>query len=97
MEIEYLPGNAAGYVDTAQQLIDPGTCTGPEGKSIRPPKGLTKFSVNETGILAARDGWVLNMSKLLIFTSFCSHANHRTAQEDICMVSPMLLSTLCSV
>jgi hypothetical protein len=62
-EIEYLPGKAAGYLDTQQQLIDPGTCGGPQGAAIHPPVGVQKFSVNGTGIVIAKDGYILNISK----------------------------------
>jgi hypothetical protein len=61
-EIEYLPGKAPGYLDTVQQLVDPGTCGGPAGAAIHPPKGVQKFSVNGTGIVVAKDGYILNIS-----------------------------------
>jgi len=60
-EIEYIPGQPAGYIDTVQQLVDPGTCGGQDGARIHPPRGISKFSVNGTGILMARDGYILNM------------------------------------
>jgi len=60
-EIEYLPGKAEGYIDARQERVDPGLCGGPNGASIRPPKGQTKFTVNSTGIVVARDGYIVNM------------------------------------
>jgi hypothetical protein len=65
-EIEYLPGQPAGYIDTVQQLVDPGTCGGQEGANIHPPKGVSKFSVNGTDIVVARDGYIINMSKFAL-------------------------------
>jgi hypothetical protein len=62
-EIEYLPGKPAGYLDARQERVDPGMCGGESGVSIHPPKGVQKFSVNSTGIVVARDGYILNMSK----------------------------------
>jgi len=59
-EIEYLPGKVPGYIDTVQQLIDPGTCGGPAGAAIHPPAGVQKFTVNGTSVVA-RDGYMLNI------------------------------------
>ena len=61
-ELEYLPGKPAGYIDTNLQLIDPGQCGGEHGALIHPPKGVQKFQVNSTGIVAALDGYILNLS-----------------------------------
>ncbi|KAF2435989.1 hypothetical protein EJ08DRAFT_645019 [Tothia fuscella] len=60
-EIEYLEGTPAGYIDTFQALIDPSICGGVNGAAIHPPKGVSKFNVNSTGIIAARDGYILNI------------------------------------
>jgi hypothetical protein len=62
-EIEYLPGKVEGYLDARQERVDPGMCGGQNGAFIRPPKGQTRFSVNSTGIIVARDGYLVNMSK----------------------------------
>lgn len=60
-EIEYLPGKVEGYIDTRQERVDPGLCGGPNGAAIHPPKGQSKFMVNSTGIVAARNGYIVNM------------------------------------
>jgi len=60
-EMEFLPSNFADYIDTRQHRVDPGLCGGPDGAQIHPPKGVSKFSVNSTGIIAARDGYIVNM------------------------------------
>jgi hypothetical protein len=65
-EIEYLPGKAAGYIDTRQERIDPGMCGGESGIAIHPPQGVQKFSVNSTGVVVARDGYMVNMSKSVL-------------------------------
>jgi hypothetical protein len=63
-EIEYVPGKPEDYLDAAQRLIDPGDCGGVRGANVHPPKGVKKFSVNGTGIVVARDGYIFNMSTL---------------------------------
>ncbi|KAF2402560.1 hypothetical protein EJ06DRAFT_547834 [Trichodelitschia bisporula] len=60
-EIEFLPGKVPGYLDARQQLVDPGLCSGESGTGIHPPHGVTKFSVNSTGIVVAHDGYIVNM------------------------------------
>jgi len=60
-EIEYIPGKAPGYLDARQERVDPGMCGGPNGAAIHPPKGVSKFSVNSTGIVVARDGYLVNI------------------------------------
>jgi hypothetical protein len=60
-EIEYLPGKVDGYIDTRQERVDPGLCGGPSGVAIHPPKGVQKFTVNSTGIILARSGYIVNM------------------------------------
>jgi hypothetical protein len=64
-EIEYLPGKAPGYLEARQERIDPGMCGGESGIAIHPPRGVQKFSVNSTGVVVARDGYMVNMSKSL--------------------------------
>jgi Stress up-regulated Nod 19 len=59
-EIEYLPGKQEGYLDSRQERVDPGMCGGQNGAAIHAPKGQTKFSVNGTNIVVARDGWIVN-------------------------------------
>jgi hypothetical protein len=59
-EIEYLPGKQEGYLEARQERVDPGMCGGQKGGQIHPPKGQTKFSVNGTNIIMARDGWFIN-------------------------------------
>jgi hypothetical protein len=70
-EIEYLPGKPAGYIDSNLQLIDPGQCGGEHGTLIHPPKGIQKFQVNSTGIIAALDGYIINLST----SAFCRFRN----------------------
>jgi hypothetical protein len=65
MELEYLPGKAPGYLDVRQERLDPGMCGGPiNGNALRPPTGVSKFTVNSTGIVIAREGYIVNMSRL---------------------------------
>lgn len=59
-EIEYLPGKQEGYHDARQESVDPGMCGGQNGAFIHAPKGQTKFSVNGSNIIVARDGWIVN-------------------------------------
>lgn len=59
-EIEYLPGKQEGYLEARQERVDPGLCGGPDGSMIHAPKGQTKFSVNSTNIVFARDGYMIN-------------------------------------
>ncbi|QDS77201.1 hypothetical protein FKW77_002619 [Venturia effusa] len=59
-EIEYLPGKQAGFLETRQERVDPGICGGQNGAFIHAPKGQTKFSVNSTNIIIARDGYIVN-------------------------------------
>jgi hypothetical protein len=61
-ELEFLPGKPEGYIDSGIQLIDPGMCGGSQGTIIHPPKGVQKFKVNSTGIVAASDGYISSMS-----------------------------------
>jgi hypothetical protein len=61
-EIEYLPGKPTGFIDTGLHLLNPGLCGGQQGTLIHLPKGVTKFQVNSTGIVAAFDGYIVNMS-----------------------------------
>jgi hypothetical protein len=64
MELEYLPGKAPGYLDVRQERLDPGMCGGPSnGNALRPPRGVSKFSVNSTGIVIGREGYIVNLSK----------------------------------
>jgi hypothetical protein len=64
-EIEFLPGKPEGYIDAGLQLLNPGLCGGEQGVAIHVPKGVQKFHVNSTGIVAATDGYIVNMSKYL--------------------------------
>jgi hypothetical protein len=60
-EIEYVEGHPANFVDAILHDIEPGLCGGPSGNLVRPPKGQTKFSVNATGIVALRSGYIVHM------------------------------------
>ncbi|TID18936.1 putative amidase [Venturia nashicola] len=59
-EMEFLPGKQEGFLEARQERIDPGLCGGQNGVLIHAPKGQTKFSVNSTGVVAARDGYFIN-------------------------------------
>jgi hypothetical protein len=59
-EIEYLPGKPDGYIDTTQQLVDPGICGGPSGTGIHVAPGTKKFSINSTNIIMDRSGYIVN-------------------------------------
>lgn len=59
-EIEYLPGKQEGFLEARQERVDPGICGGQNGGLIHAPKGQTKFSVNSTNIIIARDGFFVN-------------------------------------
>jgi hypothetical protein len=69
-EMEYLEGKPKGLVQASQQRVDPGTCGGPDGAGIHPPKGQQRFAVKSQNIIALRDGWITNARKfLLIYTA----------------------------
>jgi hypothetical protein len=59
-DLEYLLGKPEGYLDSNQQRIDPGICGGPQGSAIHAPAGVSKFSINSTGIIMKESGWILN-------------------------------------
>lgn len=70
-EMEYIPGKAAGYLDSRQERVDPGLCGGPSGASIHPPKGVSKFSISSSNVIVARDGYIVNMRGHVHGKSFC--------------------------
>jgi hypothetical protein len=64
VEIEYLPGKAPGYLDVRQERLEPGMCGGStNGNALHVPKGVSKFTVNSTGLVIGREGYIVNISK----------------------------------
>jgi hypothetical protein len=72
-ELEYLPGKPEGYYDTSIALLDPGMCSSVQGTLIHPPKGVQKFKVNSTGIVAASDGYIVSMSMYIKLCNLSSN------------------------
>lgn len=59
--IEYLPGKVPAYVDSNQYLIEPSICGGQDGLAIKPPAGVSKFSINATNIEIAQTGYFTSL------------------------------------
>jgi len=59
-ELEYVPGRPVGYLDSNQYRVDPGICGGQSGSAIHPPHGVSKFSINSTGIVMKQNGYIIN-------------------------------------
>jgi hypothetical protein len=55
--LDYVPGKPTGYRDSYMTLVEPGLCGGQHGAAIRPPSGVSKFSVNSTNIVMLQSGY----------------------------------------
>jgi hypothetical protein len=67
-EIEYIPGKAAGYLDTNKFILSPGTCDSAmgalSGAYVKPPPGQKQFSVNgKNSIEINQDGYIVSSRK----------------------------------
>jgi hypothetical protein len=62
-EFEYVEGRPESLMGSMDQVIDLGMCGSKTGFYLRPPPGEKKFSLNSTGIIFARDGYVVRSSK----------------------------------